>query len=91
MRFTTIFPVLLLAGCMTAELAPPPAPPNADACGAASLQGLVGQSRSVLDRMSLPKQTRIIGPNQAVTMDLRPDRLNIEYDKHEKISRISCF
>lgn len=78
---------LLLAAC-----APEQAPQTpADACGAAGLQGLVGQPRAAVDRMKLPEQTRIIPADSAITADLMPDRLNIELDPAGRVTKVSCF
>ncbi len=82
----------LLTGCVEpAAPARPPQPSVPDSCGAAGLQGLVGQPKSVLARMNLPRDSRVIGPDQAVTMDFRPDRLNIETDRDGRIARIGCY
>ncbi|MEF3047906.1 I78 family peptidase inhibitor [Pseudotabrizicola sp. L79] len=80
---------LLLAGCVAPE-GPDRVPPERGACGAGELQGLVGQSGDVLARMTLPEGTRIIGPVTAVTMDYRPDRLNIDLDAAGRITRVHC-
>ncbi|MGQ0567664.1 MAG: I78 family peptidase inhibitor [Gemmobacter sp.] len=82
--------VLLLAAC-TVEVPPeaPPTPP-AGTCGAADLQGLVGQPAAVLKTMRFSQETRIIRPGMAVTMDYRENRLNIEIDRAERISRVAC-
>jgi hypothetical protein len=70
-----------------------PMPPSIDepACGAEGLQDLVGRSRQVLQTMKFARETRIIGPDTAVTMDYRTDRLNIEYDKAGVITRVACY
>ncbi len=86
----------LLATAVLAACEPLPAPvtpvePPADACGAAGYQGLIGQPRSVLAQMTFPIGTRQIGPNDAVTSDFRPDRLNIEYGRSERIEKVSCY
>lgn len=80
----------LLAAC---EPVPPVEVPaeSEDACGAAGYQGLIGQPRDVLAAMTFSAGTRIIGPDQAVTADFRPDRLNIEYGRNGRIDKISCF
>lgn len=94
---TTKHLLLVLAGISAlAACEPLPAPPAApaepqDACGAAAYQGLVGQPRTVLDGMTFSLGTRRIGPDDAVTADFRPDRLNIEYGASGRIERISCF
>ncbi|MFN4129651.1 MAG: I78 family peptidase inhibitor [Paracoccaceae bacterium] len=83
-----------LAGCAIALLAAcqPVVPdgPDLTRCGADALQGLVGQPASVLQTMKFANETRIIRPDMAVTMDYRPDRLNIEIDRAERISRVHC-
>lgn len=79
-----------LAACepIPAEVALPETP---DACGASGYQGLIGQPRTVLNGMTFPIGTRQIGPNDAVTADFRPDRLNIEYGASGRIEKISCY
>lgn len=79
-----------LAGCepMPAEPLPDAAP---DACRASAYQGLVGQPVSVLSAMTFPIGTRQIGPNDAVTSDFRPERLNIEYGSTGRIEKVSCY
>ncbi|MTH65854.1 hypothetical protein GL284_16400 [Paracoccus sp. DK608] len=86
-----ILPVLALAACKPMAETPPADPAADDSCGAAQLQGLVGQSKNVLSSMTLPKGSRVIGPNDAVTMDFRPDRMNIEIGTNDRISRIGCY
>lgn len=91
-RVALILPVMLLAACV--DPAPPAGQPNdvrQGQCGAERLQGLVGQPKAVLARMELPSGARIIGPDQAVTMDYRPNRLNIETGPNARISRIGCY
>jgi hypothetical protein len=59
----------------------PPGPPDAtDTCGAAGLQSLVGQPRSVLATMRFGVPVRIEEPGQSYTMDYRADRLRILTD-----------
>lgn len=82
--------VILLAACQAEQ--PDPLPDAAaDACGAAPLQELVGQELAAFT--ALPERTtptRIIGPDTAVTMDYRPERLNVEHDGDDIITRITC-
>lgn len=66
-------------------------PEAQDACRASAYQGLIGQPREVLNSMTFPIGTRQIGPDQAVTSDLRPDRLNIEYGTSGRIEKVSCY
>ena len=82
------------AGCAIAFLAAcqpvVPESPELSACGAPALQGLVGQPASVLQTMRFGTKTRIIRPDMAVTMDFRAERLNIDIDRAERISRVFC-
>lgn len=79
-----------LAACEPMPVEPPPfeAP---DDCRASAYQGLVGQPISVLAAMTFPIGTRQIGPDDAVTSDFRPERLNIEYGRAGRIEKVSCY
>ncbi len=79
--------LLALAAC---QPAPPGTPAGSASCGAESLQTLVGQSAGVLETMRFAGPVRIIRPGMAVTMDYRPDRLNIEIDAANTIARVWC-
>lgn len=80
----------LLAACepVAAPVTPPAVP---DECGAAGYQGLIGQPRTALSSLTFPLGTRVIGPQDMVTADFRPDRLNIEYGANGRITKVSCF
>lgn len=80
---------LALAACQPTAI-PGALPAEADACGAAGMQGLIGQEASALAAMSLPTGSRIIRPGMALTMDYREDRLNIELDGAGRIIRVAC-
>ena len=54
------------------------------------MQDLVGQSAKKLEVMRFAKTVRILRPGMAVTMDYSPERLNIEVDAAERITRVSC-
>lgn len=79
---------LAMAGCVAAS--DPVPPPTENACGAAGLQGLIGQPASVLASMTLLQPVRVISPGQAVTMDFRAERLNIELNAAQVITRVNC-
>lgn len=86
----------LLAGCAPGRTdgvgqAPGVVAPGPDRCGAAGLQGLVGQPAAVTRQMVLPAGTRVIGPDQAITSDYRPGRLNIETGRDGRIARVGCY
>ena len=89
----TVFALAAFAALAACEPIPAPveqSPEPEDACGAAGYQGLIGQPISVLGGMTFPIGTRQIGPNDAVTADFRPDRLNIEHGSSGRIEKISC-
>jgi len=82
---------LLLAACVAPAPQPLPDPmPPITACGAPELQGLLGQNAAVLQTMRFAGPMRLIRPGMAVTMDYAPNRLNIEVDADETITRVSC-
>ena len=90
MRLLAILPLLALAACVE-PVAPPAAEPAPDLCNATALQGLVGQPVEVLAAMTFPIGTRQIGPDDAVTSDFRPERLNIEHGRAGRIEKVSCY
>lgn len=93
MRFSAILFALPLAlmGCVPEPEPPVTNPtPVEDACGASALQDLVGQSAKKLEVMRFAKTVRIIRPGMAVTMDYSAERLNIEINEAEVITRVSC-
>lgn len=64
-------------------------------CDAAPLANLVGQQASeALGRDALQRSNsrslRWIGPNNAVTMDYREDRLNVKMDAKNMVTGFSC-
>jgi hypothetical protein len=88
MRTLTILPALALAAACTPEAPPADAGPNE--CPAASLQTLVGQPESAVAAMTFATPMRLLRPGMAVTMDYRPDRLNIEVDRAGRVVRVFC-
>lgn len=100
LRTATLAAPLLfaLAACQAdkpAETAPPPEPPTEDACGA----GKLGQYLNALPTpdvmaaiaaVSGEKNIRTIRPGDAVTMDYRQDRLNVELGEDGRIKRLRC-
>jgi len=89
----------LIAGCVAVFPVPlpkgqvkpaPSAPVGADACGAAGLQGLVGQPEAVLKPMRFAQPVRVVHPGQPVTMDHAATRLNIDIDAKGRISALYC-
>lgn len=82
--------MLTLAGCDPTPTVPAPNAPS-DACGASGLQDLLGQPKTVLTTMKFAAPLRVIGPDEAITADYNPDRLNIEYNAAGLITKISCY
>lgn len=64
--------------------------PGADTCGARAREYLIGQPVREVDLDSLARLVRPIAPGQPVTMDHRPDRLNLDLDGDGVIVRIWC-
>jgi hypothetical protein len=85
-RFTVLLLLPIMAACV-AE--PSPLPPQ-DSCGAATLQGLVGQPETALHVMRFAQTVRVIQPGMMVTQEFRADRLNIYIDEMGMISRVVC-
>lgn len=65
--------------------------PSDSACGADSLQQLVGQDAGVLAAMTFDAaSTRFFATGDALTMDFSPTRLNVEFGPDGKIVRVFC-
>lgn len=92
MRALALLALLPLAACAAQAPDGPRGPrlPPEDSCGAAQLQGLIGQKASVLETMRFAGPVRVIKPGMAVTMDHSPMRLNISLDADGTIIRLSC-
>ena len=90
---------LALATMACASVPPDVDPPNGgDGSGTCSVQGLGGLvGRPASDalgaealRLSGARSRRWIRPGDAVTMDYRPDRLNIHLDAQGRAERFEC-
>ncbi|CAN7589108.1 I78 family peptidase inhibitor [Phenylobacterium sp. LjRoot219] len=88
----------LLAACATpaAEPTTPPADgAMSGACRAAAAEFAVGRAYTEelgasLQQAAQAKTLRVIRPGDAVTMDYRDDRLNVELDAGGKVSKVRC-
>ena len=98
-RLPLILPLALAAACtpVTGDAPPATAAPDpipGTRCDANVLAGLVGKpAASISDeakRLSGARTVRSYGPNDPVTMDYRPDRLNIETDAKGVVVRFTC-
>lgn len=86
LNWVLAFCVFGVVACAPVEDAETPA----DTCGAADFEYLKWQKAEVLADVELPKDTRIIRPEMAVTMDFRQNRLNISVGKSGRIENIRC-
>ncbi|GGH04346.1 MAG TPA: hypothetical protein DF715_08125 [Oceanicaulis sp.] len=59
-------------------------------CPAQQFQLLVGQLRSEIDASTLPVPYRIYGRDEAVTMDYRPERMNVIVGENGRVERVTC-
>lgn len=91
-----------LAACASSSNNPPaasaePAPPPAadDKCNSAQAAQFVGQhfDDALLARVKAAvghDTIRVIRPNQPVTMDFREERLNLDLDANDVVTRVHC-
>jgi len=64
-------------------------------CGAEKLGAYIGQPASdeviaAITQSRGDKPMRVVTPGMAVTMDYRPDRLNVKVGEDGKISALDC-
>ena len=92
--FSALAALCALAACSSDIIADPGTSygprQRAETCGAATFQHLVGQPRTAVQGLPLPRDVRLIGPDMAVTMDHAPGRLNIRYDEGGIIREVFC-
>jgi hypothetical protein len=85
MRYLLILPIL--AACA-------PGVPTRDdftpSCGAESFVKFIGGSADVLQQIDLPRSSRILRPDAAITLDFSPDRLTIDVDELNRVSSVTC-
>lgn len=100
MRISLVaFAAVGLAGCTTgaAEQGPAASLPDAAlpaACDAERATAYIGRPGDAIAEEARAaagaRAVRVIRPNQAVTMDFRPDRLNIETDDSGVVLKVRC-
>ncbi len=104
-KLATLAAVLTLSACASTP-APPtapaspitagptmplPPPPPEDSCKSGELQYLVGRNRSEIPVPTDPSKRRVACTSCPVTMDYRPDRLNIFFDAETGIVKeVKC-
>ncbi|WP_164876017.1 I78 family peptidase inhibitor [Falsirhodobacter deserti] len=78
---------LTLAACETTTRTTVVAPAT---CEAGPYQTWIGKDSASLSGMQTPYTLRIIRPNQPVTLDFNPSRLNVETDAKGVITAVRC-
>jgi hypothetical protein len=61
-----------------------------DTCGMAALETYVGQQASEIPEAEMPENTRVVGPDDQVTMDYVPTRLNVLTDAEGVVLSLKC-
>ena len=61
-----------------------------DTCGMAALESYVGQQASEIPEAEMPENTRVVGPDDQVTMDYVPTRLNVLTDAEGVVLSLKC-
>jgi hypothetical protein len=95
MTFAAVLAAIAMAACAPkdegAEMPPPPGLADADECGAAQYQSLIGKKNAGIPAQPAGANWRVTCSTCPVTMDFRADRLNIFYDeKTEIIETVKC-
>lgn len=90
MKYIAMMSALALAGCgaTVPGNGPRQAPVGADTCNAVAYQGLVGQDAVVA--LQIPDPKRSYRPDEAITQDFNPARVNVVLDDTDVITAITC-
>ncbi|MCV2893630.1 I78 family peptidase inhibitor [Lentibacter sp. XHP0401] len=67
-----------------------PTTSKTDPCGANDLAFMTGMRVGEIKFDTLERPVRIVGPKSVVTLDHRPDRLNVDIDSSERITGFHC-
>ena len=84
-----VAPIGLAALSACAETPAAPDTGNGATCNAGQFTDDLGRPVGELD-LPEERQVRVIGPDEAVTMDYMPTRLNIEVDDENRVVRVYC-
>lgn len=85
--------VAIVASCQMSDTGSTPKasePSGLSSCGASDLGYMIGLRAAEIDFSGQSAPVRIIGPDTAVTMDHRPERLNVMTDKNGIITKLTC-
>lgn len=82
----------VLCACLglVACLEAPSQETQADACGSSEMSHLTGISRAQLEAIAFSQPHRILGPDDVMTMDFNPERVNFTLDDDGNVDRIWC-
>ncbi|MDP4992239.1 MAG: I78 family peptidase inhibitor [Marivita lacus] len=87
MRIYSILGLCLgLAACQEVTVEERPA----ESCGAEEMSHLMGLQRAQLENIAFSQPHRILGPDDAATMDFRGERVNFLLDDSGTVVRIYC-
>ncbi len=95
-KAAAVMGALTLAACAATEAetpsdeAPPARAEIAGDCQADHFAMLVGQPGGEIDTATLPRPHRVYGHADMVTMDHRPERLNIVIGPDERVQSVRC-
>ncbi|WP_299348400.1 I78 family peptidase inhibitor [uncultured Shimia sp.] len=89
MKWIGLVAFVALAACIneeeeTAEMK------GSETCDPAAFEFLIGQDKSAVDGVTTPETVRVLGESAAMTMDHRPDRLNVFFDDNGVIVKVTC-
>ncbi len=89
MKWIGLLAVALLAACIDED------PQDAEikgskTCDPAAFGFLIGQPKEALEGVLTPESVRVLGENAPMTMDHRPERLNVFHDEGGEIVKVSC-
>jgi hypothetical protein len=88
MRMMGVMAVSLMAVAACKEEAP--VQQGSTSCDPAQFAFLIGQDRSALEGVITPEVVRVMGENDAATMDFNAERLNVVHDAAGKILEVTC-
>ena len=63
---------------------------NARACAAARYRALVGRPIAGIDTAALPRPLRVVRAGHRITMDHRPERMNVVVGAHGRVVGVRC-
>ena len=101
-----VIPAILCLGALVACAAPDPVPEpivvapsppmmqlplvGSSSCSQEVFGPMLGRPVSVLDTIETPEKVRVIAPGQIITMEYLPQRLNVEHDDREIVTKVWC-